>query len=400
MLLLLRKVINFGTDDTTMEAYQKHSIRLVNGLSILIIIAKVAGELITYCIGDTTLLLKTLLGTLFANSGFALVLYLNSKRKFIYAKWIFTILLVLIMVTIPFMVPHNVNGDGIFLVVILIFAAIFNETKTILMLTLLISLLLIGWHLMDHYSILQVEEVEGEKMLYIEIHYTILTVAILLIALFSVKRTTSDYQRELTRNLQEKDLLIKEIHHRVKNNLQVIVSMLRIEQDNVKSKEALEVINNIKARVTSMTLVHNKLYQDHGYHGTNIQEYLTELSTLLIEMSSYKNGSIRKIIEVEDLNIGLELSIPVGLIATEIISNSVKHAFAPDHTAVIEITGKKISDTKYQLEIKDNGKGIDPTVSIKENMGFLLINILSKQINGQIERINDQGLVTKIIFPI
>ncbi len=398
LLTWISKIINFGTDKPGLDSYEKHTIRLINRICFFIIPFNFLGDLITANIISWTLMLDTVLN----NTGFALVLYFNYKQKSNTAKWLFLILLMVILCAVPFLVPHSLNADGLYLALIVLAGAVLNNTKPFIWVSFFITSLLIGWHIADYYALLHpLNTFKPEDTLTMEIVYTIVIVAVLMIALLSFQKTASEYQNELSQNLTQKDILIKEIHHRVKNNLQIVVSMLSLETDTVKSPEAIEVISDIKARVVSMSIIHNKLYQDNGFNGVDLQEYLTELTELLIEMYSSKVNTVQKTIKLEKQIIGLDLSIPLGLMVTELISNSIKYGFLPNKQTRIDIVGGHTEDTTgYVLKIKDNGIGIDESTPIKENMGFLLIKILSKQIKAKVERYNEEGLVTTITFKI
>lgn len=222
----------------------------------------------------------------------------------------------------------------------------------------------------------------------------------LLIGLLSFKRSAKEYQAGLTQNLQEKDILLKEVHHRVKNNLQVILSMIGLRGETIKSQESQELLKDIKARVVSMALVHNKLQETEGVKQVDLKNYITELSNLLVQMYASSQIPLTKKNDIQPCVTGLEISIPLGLIVTEVITNSIKHAVSPNKNNILEISGKRTDKSLYLISIKDNGPGITKEVNQDESLGFLSINILCKQIGASIERINKDGLETIVTLKV
>jgi|GEM_PF-6161516 two-component sensor histidine kinase len=393
----INKILNFGTNNPNQPSYGRHTTRLINMICFFVIVAKIASDFFTFQLGDLNIMLHTIISI----AGFCWVLYLNYKYQNTLAKTIFMMLIFAILISIPFLIPHSLNADGLFLVAIAIIAALYNNIIVIMLLVFLDLIILFFWHIANSKGLLHpLSTFTSEETLYIELVYSALILVLLLIALFSFKKTASDYQKELSNKLHEKELLFKEVHHRVKNNLQVIVSILSLEEYNEHSAEALEVIKDIKARVVSMAIVHNKLYETEDLKNIDMQEYITALVDLLIEMYDQKTLRINKKIQIEKFNLDLEYSIPLGLILTELVSNSIKHAFDPKRPAIIEIHGEKIASDVYRLKIKDNGPGINEQTETKDSLGFLLISILCKQIKADLKRNNDNGLETTIIFRV
>ena len=397
MFNFVKKTLNFGTEKEHISTHEKHPIRLINLICVCTIIANFLGDLFTFEILDWSLLLDTFLN----NIGFAIVLFLNYKQKTKIAKWVLVSLLLVILINVPFLVPHSLNADGLYLVIIVIFAAIVNDTKTILILTSFVLALLIGWHLADYYSLLKpINNFKEDQFLIMEINYSVIMVVFLVIALLSFKKTATDFQKELSNGIKEKEMLLKEVHHRVKNNLQLIISMLGLRENGALSLESKGVIKDLKAKIVSMAIIHNKLYQKDGISVLGLEEYITQLTDLLIE--AYNNEKIRveKTIAVEYTSVGIELSIPLGLIITEIIANSFKHAFKRNKIACLEISGNRTNNDFFVLKIKDNGVGLPPAIDLTDSFGFSLIEMLCNQIEAKLERSNNNGLETSITFRI
>jgi len=183
--------------------------------------------------------------------------------------------------------------------------------------------------------------------------------------------------QELTKTIQQKNALLTEIHHRVKNNIQIIYSLFNLRERRVRSKEAIDVLKSGKNKLKSMALVHEHLYLDNSYQYLNTKNYFTQLIAYL------KNNASTKIsfsTNIEQVKITNDQAIPLGLIVTEIITNSIKYAFKNGNNK-IELILKK--QQKYLfLNINDNGVGFNTKTTKKKSLGISIIKGLVKQLNG------------------
>lgn len=394
MLKWIKKILDFGTDSPSLAPHEKHSVRLINAICFFSMGAKMIEPIFTFQLGNIWLIAHTIISNLLL----ILVLYLNYRHKIRFAKALFTALLIAILLSVPFTVPHSLNADGLYLVFLVLFFAIYNNVRLLALFTLITVAILIFWHIADSHSLLHAATTFGKaETLYLEIIYTIMMVVITIIGLLSFKQSALDYQRELTQNIEQKDILIKEIHHRVKNNLQVIVSMLGIQENNKQLPETTAIIRDIKARIVAMSTIHNKLYTKNDFEHIDLDSYVDELVELLLNMHQNKQTELVKKIAITPHKADLTYGIPLGLIIAEVISNAVKYAFKPNKTALLEINGKKL-ENGYVLSIKDNGDGLDIDTLEHTGLGFLLIDILCKQIDAKLERKSENGLETIITF--
>nr|MBA3972157.1 hypothetical protein [Bacteroidota bacterium] len=198
---------------------------------------------------------------------------------------------------------------------------------------------------------------------------------------------------EIVKQRDENEILLKEVHHRVKNNLQIINSLINIQSDYVNDPKASELFREIRNRIRTISLVHEKLYKSTDYGNINVKEYVNMLVENLIDTYSInKEISLKLDLEVQHFN--LNTIIPLGLLLNEVISNSFKYAFNEIEDGLIEIELHKsnVSD-EYTIIIGDNGKGYDQKLLDSENstLGLELIKILATQLNGTIERIEKEG---------
>jgi len=199
--------------------------------------------------------------------------------------------------------------------------------------------------------------------------------------------------------LKEKNVLLKEIHHRVKNNLAIIHGMLQLEIFNSDDEQLKQVLSESQMRIHSMALIHETLYSSGDFANISFGNYIGKLSQLLIESYSTASKNIDLKLNAEDVKLNINQAIPCALMLNEIITNSLKHAFPGRDTGVIHITVKEESDTIY-LTVADDGIGFDSDDVLKKTntLGMTLIKSLVKQLEGNLEIENGKGAVFKISF--
>lgn len=188
-------------------------------------------------------------------------------------------------------------------------------------------------------------------------------------------------------SLAEKELLLKEIHHRVKNNMQVISSLLQLQSNFINDREVALLFQESQNRIKSMSLVYNKLYQSRDLAKIDLKEYLTELVDNLVSSYRLSSGQVAVEIDVEDIPLGLDLAIPCGLIVNEVVVNSLKYAFKDGRSGLITIAVHPSGDGILKMEIADNGLGMpeNPNMAKNPTLGKELIYMLvEQQLGGKI----------------
>lgn len=196
---------------------------------------------------------------------------------------------------------------------------------------------------------------------------------------------------------EEKSLIIKEIHHRIKNNLQVVISLLRLQSSKIEDEVVVEMFKNTQKRIFSMALLHESLLQEYTLDVINAQEYFKHLTDNLIE--SYAVGKQIKVnLSVESIDFSMQTLTPLGLIVNEIITNSLKHAFKQVQEGLITINLYEKSKNKYLLQIADNGVGHKATTASNNGLGTKLISIFVRQLNGSVEVLSNKGTQYNIVF--
>ncbi|NNF34920.1 MAG: tetratricopeptide repeat protein, partial [Saprospiraceae bacterium] len=223
----------------------------------------------------------------------------------------------------------------------------------------------------------------------------------LLLWVFSLFRKTKEQNRVITKANQEKEVLLKEIHHRVKNNLQVVSSLLTLQSKYVDDDTALDAINTGKSRVQSMSILHRNLYQNENLKNIKIKPYFEDLVENLVSTYQVGDKDIHINSDVDDIELDVDTVIPMGLITNELISNALKYAFENKERGNINLSINK-SNGHLNLSVSDDGKGI-PFTEIprrSKTLGMQLIHSFSKKLKGDVSIDNENGTNISLKFPI
>jgi len=207
-------------------------------------------------------------------------------------------------------------------------------------------------------------------------------------------------QNRLETSLREKEVVIKEVHHRVKNNMQVISGFLQLQSNYIDDPVAVDKLNECQRRVKTMALVHEKLYQSKSLEFINTAEYIRSLVSDLMDSSTLRTVvDVR--MNVEQVNINLDTAIPCGLIINELMTNSLKHAFLDRPAGTISIDLHLGADHWFTLVVQDDGVGLpaDFNLQTTASLGMQLVNVLSRQLGGELKVSNEHGARFEIRFP-
>jgi len=201
------------------------------------------------------------------------------------------------------------------------------------------------------------------------------------------------------KSLEEKDVLLKEIHHRVKNNLQVISSLLALQSKYIEDDNALNALKQGQDRVHSMALIHQDLYQGENLIGISTKSYFEQLVDNLIYSYNIEEEEVSLVLDVENITLDVDTMIPLGLVVNELVSNAFKHAFNNNQkNAEIKISLKE-KNNHLELEVRDNGESIKSTDEINgKSFGFELIKSFSLKLKAKLEMNIDQGLSIKLLI--
>ncbi len=206
---------------------------------------------------------------------------------------------------------------------------------------------------------------------------------------------------QLRESLKEKEVLLGEIHHRVKNNLQVIYSLLSIQTEYVKQKKYCNILKDCQNQILSMAQVHEKLYQSKNLSEINIKEYILDLAGDLFASYKVNMNRIKLNVQIENISFGIDTAIHCGLIINELLSNVLKHAFPDKRKGAITIRLKAIGNKEYELIVHDNGIGLPKQIDINEadTFGLQLIQLLAEgKLKGTLKQNPSEGTEFQIHF--
>jgi two-component sensor histidine kinase len=203
------------------------------------------------------------------------------------------------------------------------------------------------------------------------------------------------------RVIEEREILLKEVHHRVKNNLQVIVSLLSLQSGSISDNTTREAVKESQSRVKSMALIHQMLYQSDLFTGIDFSQYLNHLMSDLKSMYSRPDKDIQYSVIAENIELDIDTAIPLGIITNELASNAYKYAFIGRDRGKIDIRFVRNSESSYLLSLSDSGIGFPKSFNMEKSntLGLKLVKLLSKQLKGKLEFSLNKGAEFKLLIP-
>lgn len=222
-------------------------------------------------------------------------------------------------------------------------------------------------------------------------------VGFLIFSVFLIFNIRSKKEVLIAKNL-ENELLLKEVHHRIKNNFQTIASLLELQSKNIKDEGMKEILKEGQNRINSMSLIHHRLYQNEEITSINFQDYCKELVKHTTVLYNRENFQLET--TLNDMMLDVDTAVPLGLIVNELTTNSFKYAFEEGKDAVIKISVDEVETGVYKLTFSDNGKGLpeDYNWTNIKSLGLFLIRRLTKQLQGHLNYYYDDGAVFEINF--
>src|SRR5262245_21427192 len=212
-------------------------------------------------------------------------------------------------------------------------------------------------------------------------------------------------EEQIKASLREKEVLLKEIHHRVKNNLQVICSLLNLQSGYVRDSKALALFRESESRIRSMAMIHEKLYQNESLSRVDFAEYLSSFSSLLFTTYVADPARVQLTTSLDPVFLDIDTALPLALIVNELVSNSLKYAYPDGRSGVVELSLRTDTENQYTLSIRDHGVGLPDGLDLnnKDTLGLHLVNILTAQLGAVLSvESNGQGAsfeVTSKIYP-
>jgi two-component sensor histidine kinase len=207
-------------------------------------------------------------------------------------------------------------------------------------------------------------------------------------------------EAQITAALAEKEALLKEIHHRVKNNLQVVVSLLHLQSEHVKDRTAHGVFLDSENRVKSMALMHENLYRSKDLSSIHVSDYIQTLARDLTRSYSLTSSGVELAVHVEDLVLGMDSAIHCGLLVNELVSNALKHAFPGNRPGSVTVDLREVEDGRYSLIVRDDGVGLPRTFDSRrsDTLGLQLVHTLAEHLDGTVAIRSGPGTEFEIRF--
>ncbi|NJP08195.1 MAG: hypothetical protein HC866_00910 [Leptolyngbyaceae cyanobacterium RU_5_1] len=208
-------------------------------------------------------------------------------------------------------------------------------------------------------------------------------------------------EEQIKTSLKEKEVLLKEIHHRVKNNLQIVDSLLQLQSRRTDDRHARAILIDSRNRIASIALVHEKLYRSEDLANIAFAQYVPDLTAHLFDSYNISSSAVTLNTEISDISLEIETAIPCGLIINELVSNSLKYAFPDNQEGEISVRFYTNSNDTLTLIVRDNGIGIPKEFNIEDakSLGLTLVQSLVEQLEGILELNCSQGTEFKISFP-
>ncbi len=410
--MILGNLINLGVK-SEMEFYEKREARMVNLFAWIAFVGSVAGITTVFFINAKY---PTFIATFSVFTALA-VLLLNFKGYHNLATYTFVTTTCVSIFIIVQQYAVNVGNYLYFFPLIFCVALVHNPTKSNLRTIILYSIIAISflcaWLFdIDSLKNTTVSERDNEILL---VYNSVLTFFITVIMVYLVVKLINrqnneslgllkkeqDAQKIIAQSLKEKETLLAEIQHRVKNNLAIITGLLNLQTEKAPCEESKLLMIESRNRVMSIAMVHERLYKKDNLSKINFKQYLSELVQELVKSFPIQSKQIEIIEELAVIELEITKAVPVGLIVNEAITNSLKHAFnSVNEKPSIKIKMQLIYD-RIQICITDNGVGFADINSRKDSaLGLSLIESLCDQIDAQVVFKNENGACVSIVFPI
>jgi PAS domain S-box-containing protein len=206
---------------------------------------------------------------------------------------------------------------------------------------------------------------------------------------------------KISRSLQEKEVLLQEVHHRVKNNLQVVSALIELQIQYMKDPRSINALRDSQNRIRTMALIHETLYRSHDLGQVEFATYIERLVNTLFDIYSASEETIKKVFEIANISLDVDVAIHCGLVINELVSNSFKHAFPDGRHGEIRIIFY-LKNSTYHLSYSDNGVGIPEAIDFErtESLGLKLVHLLAtEQLDGTIHLVRENGTHIFITFP-
>lgn len=408
---MFSRMLNIGlTDDLCF--YQKRETKILNLFAFITIFGCLVGTINIYFLGEA----YPSVMVLFEIIASALILFLNYRKRFVMSAYLFVISMNLTLLHMNIFYATESGSYLYYFPLIFCIALLHNpnkpKTRLIIFFGMIFLSLLSSRFIRPSFIGTAGLSAEQNNIMF---NFNVNLVAFLTVALVfmvislinkqyvelsELLETVKGDKLTIQNSLKEKDVLLAEIQHRVKNNLAVIIGLFNLQKENASSEETKQSITEAKNRVLSIAMVHERLYRKSDLSRINLRYYISELTKEVVR--SYPlYCTVNVIEELEDLDADITKAVPVGLIINEAVTNALKHGFTNSQVQPeLMITLMKTFDM-ICIKINDNGKGFPENMRSNErSLGLTLIDSLTEQIDGKVYYENNNGALLKFTFPV
>ncbi|MBC7696132.1 MAG: sensor histidine kinase [Burkholderiales bacterium] len=409
--MVFGNLINLGVE-TEMEFYQKREARIVNLVALITLFGLLIGVSTIFFISGNYAIASVIFTTLSS----CLSLYFNYRKLYNYATYAFVITINLSVFVLCQEYTPGVGNYLYYFPMIFCVALIHNPSmpnkRTVIFFIITLVSFLCSWAI--DIPLLKNQTITGEDNATLLVYNSILAFIITIILVYLIVKLINRQNDEainllhkeqkaqlvVTQSLKEKDVLLAEIQHRVKNNLAIITGLLNLQAEKAPCEESRLLMIESKNRVLSIAMVHDRLYKKDNLSRINLQLYLSELVQELVKSFPINKEEVEIIEDLDKVEIEITKAVPIGLIINEALTNSLKHAFKNEtEKPVIKIKVKQIYD-RINISLCDNGLGFSDTNNRKETaLGLSLIESLADQIDAKVVFKNEGGACVSMVFP-
>jgi len=413
-------IVDSGVTPGT-NAFDKRRIQLVNFIALASIAVGTIGE--AYTLFESGFILVSITPYLLAMALLVGIIYFNATGKYAIGRVILALMCNVSLLFHFISLDESLMAAQLHLVNYIIYVAIFRKYKSIFFWSALtLGVYFLGTYLQVYEVITPTFSPDASLIPAYRFIYILLASALIVSITLFFKKVNDDHQQALKsanqklqhalqtintqntalqKNVAEKEVLLQEVHHRVKNNLQVVISLIDLQMDKRLATHDSAVLDECKNRVSAMALVHEKLYQSDSFEQINLQEYLSGLISNISQ--GHTNARVTTELAIDNFKISMDDTIQLGLIVNELVTNAYKHAFKTNQPGKLRVSLKKNNDMVL-LTIHDNGEGLPADFDINalgdDKLGIKLVQMMTKQLQGEWRFAYDNGLKVTINFTV
>lgn len=408
---MFSKLLNTGINNS-LDFYQKREVKILNLFALITLIGLALGATNVFFLGEA----YPAFVEAFIAFSTAFIFVFNHKKKYQASAYTFILVLNGALIFINQYYDESSGAYLFYFPAVFCVALLHNPNRSILRTIVFLSITLISFLFsrLVTISFLKIHSFSLEQNQITYLYNVYFSVIVTIILVYLIIRLVNNQYYELTElfnktkedkivianTLKEKEVLLAELQHRVKNNLAVIIALFNFQKDTSINEETINALNEAKNRVLSIAMVHEQLHTKENLSEINLEKYLSELIREILRSHPHFSHTVIKK-QIANVNLDISKTIPVGLIINEILTNSLKHAFKSiNKTPEIDLT-LIASNNFISIKMKDNGIGFPEQFEKNNNsLGISLIESLTEQIDGKVELSNNNGAQVEFSFPL